>query len=218
MAARDSTGACELPRVGRDCSKVALPHALPSSGPPGLAVVATHAYHAPSLCHPPGSGISKFNMDANSLIIRRGILEDVPTLVEFNIAMARETENKTLDRLTVQRGVRAMFDGRGDGFYLVAQVAGSDSRVVGALMVTYEWSDWRNAWFWWLQSVYVHPDYRRRGVFRSLYQALQQEAESRSDVCGLRLYVERENDNAQQTYQALAMNESPYFLYESEFE
>jgi len=158
-------------------------------------------------------------MNTTSFKIRRGTVEDVSTLVEFNVSMARETENKILESATVQRGVRAMFDGRGAGFYLVAQIdAAALCDVVGALMVTYEWSDWRDAWFWWLQSVYVRPDFRRRGVFRALYQALQQEAESRPDVCGLRLYVERENNNAQQTYQSMAMNKTPYLMYENEFE
>lgn len=159
-------------------------------------------------------------MNTPAMTIRRGAPDDTPALVEFNLAMACETEKRILSSATVERGVRALFDGRGEGFYLVAEVEPSTERrqVVGALMVTYEWSDWRDRRFWWLQSVYVRPEFRRRGVFRTLFQFLQQEAKSRPDVCGLRLYVERENNIAQKTYQTMVMAETPYQMYEMDFD
>ncbi len=158
-------------------------------------------------------------MTAIPIIVRRGLAKDIPTLVEFNVAMAHETEQKALDVATVQRGVQGMFDGRGTGFYLVAETEQlpDSRRVVGALMVTYEWSDWRNGWFWWIQSVYVHPEFRRRGVFRALFEFLKQEAEKQTDVCGMRLYVENENKVAQKTYETLQMTMTPYRMYELEF-
>jgi ribosomal protein S18 acetylase RimI-like enzyme len=101
------------------------------------------------------------------------------------------------------------------GFYLVAEAA--DGQVAGSLMVTTEWSDWRNGRFWWIQSVYIQPDWRRRGVFRALYRHLTEIAEDEPDVCGFRLYVERENAAAQATYRALGMHEGVYRVYERGF-
>jgi GNAT superfamily N-acetyltransferase len=135
-------------------------------------------------------------------------------LVEFNAAMALESEGKSLDRRRLRDGVAALLNEDGRGFYLVAK---AEYRVVGQLMVTYEWSDWRNAHFWWIQSVYVAADWRRRGVYRSLHEHVLAEARLRGDVCGVRLYVDRDNHVAQQVYSNLGMDRSHYDLFEIDF-
>lgn len=144
--------------------------------------------------------------------IRIASAEDAASLVEFNQAMALETEGKTLDPETLGRGVRAVFEDRARGFYVVAEESG---RIVGGLMITYEWSDWRNAWFWWIQSVYIVPEARGTGVYRRLYEFVRERAEQAGDVCGFRLYVESENRNARAVYEKLGMEESHYLMYES---
>jgi GNAT superfamily N-acetyltransferase len=146
--------------------------------------------------------------------IRRATQADVADLVAFNAAMAQETEDKELCGDTLESGVRSLIDDEQKGFYLVADI---DGRPVGALMVTFEWSDWRDGLFWWLQSVYVRREYRRQGIFRSLYQHLEQLARERDDVCGLRLYVEKDNEVAQATYHMMGMNKTGYVVYGVEF-
>ncbi|WP_438015279.1 GNAT family N-acetyltransferase [Sorangium sp. So ce315] len=145
------------------------------------------------------------------LAIRRAAPADAAILAANNRAMALETEGKVLDTATTVRGAAALIADGGKGFYLVAERA---SEVVGQLMVTYEWSDWRNATFWWIQSVYVSPAARRGGVFRALYRRVQEMAADAGDVCGIRLYVETANARAQATYAALGMQRSHYELYE----
>lgn len=142
----------------------------------------------------------------NDATIRRATAADAPTLTAFNCALAMESENIKLDPATVARGVAAVFTDPARGFYLVAE---ADGGVVAALMVTTEWSDWRDGEWWWVQSVYVAPSHRRRGLYRRLYQRLQQLA-AKKNVCGFRLYVERDNAAAQQTYSALGMRETGY--------
>jgi GNAT superfamily N-acetyltransferase len=137
------------------------------------------------------------------------------TLVRFNAAMARETEGKALDLDRLRNGVAGLFQDSSRGFYLVAEMAG---QVVGQLLITAEWSDWRNAYFWWIQSVYVAPDYRRRGVYRALDTYVRTEAQKRGDICGIRLYVDRDNHVAQQVYTSLGMAQSHYDMYELEFQ
>ncbi|HEX5352990.1 MAG TPA: GNAT family N-acetyltransferase [Rhodanobacteraceae bacterium] len=141
-----------------------------------------------------------------SITIRPAIVADVPFLVDCNVAMARETERKTLDQEVLTRGTRAVFDDPRCGFYLVAE---RDGKPAGCLLVTREWSDWRNGDWWWFQSVYVMPEARRGGVFRALYAEVERRARAAGAV-GLRLYVERENARAQQTYRSLGMEEEPY--------
>lgn len=143
--------------------------------------------------------------------IRRARLDDLPTLVEFNRAMAWETEGLQLEPERLRAGVDAVLREPAHGFYLVAE---QDAAVIGAMMVTFEWSDWRNGLFWWIQSVYVRPDQRRRGVFRRLYRAVGELAANDPNVCGFRLYVERDNRAAQQTYAALGMRPTHYVLFE----
>ncbi len=145
--------------------------------------------------------------------VREAAPEDRNTLVEFNAAMALETEHKRLENELLSRGVLEALRNPARGRYFVADV---ERRTVGQLLVTYEWSDWRCADFWWIQSVYVAPDARRRGVFGALYR-FTEGAAKKAGACGLRLYVERENKRAQDTYRALGMTHSHYDLFECEF-
>ena len=152
---------------------------------------------------------------SNELLIRMGEDRDVETLVNSNIAMAWETEQKKLSPDVVARGVRNLLSHPRYGFYVVVEI---DDEVVGSLMVTYEWSDWRDASFWWIQSVYIKPAYRKQGVFRQLYQFVKEKASNEKNICGLRLYVEQDNDVAQDTYKRIGMIRIPYLLYEEPFE
>lgn len=152
---------------------------------------------------------------SHELSIRMAERRDSQTLVKFNIEMAWETERKQLDSAVVTRGVQGLLENPQHGFYMVAEAAG---QVVGSLMVTYEWSDWRCSLFWWIQSVYVRPDYRRRGVFSRLYQSLKDRASHDSNVCGFRLYVQGSNRTAQETYDNVGMEQTPYRVYEESFE
>ena len=143
--------------------------------------------------------------------IRPAVPEDAQTIAQYNQAMALETEGKTLAIDTLTQGVQRVFDEPSHGRYLVAQ--SSKGEVVGCLLITYEWSDWRNAQVWWVQSVYIHPGHRRQGVFKLLYQSVREMGEQ-AGVCGYRLYVERDNDRAQRTYEKLGMRLTPYLLFE----
>ena len=145
--------------------------------------------------------------------VRFATIEDADTIARFNQAMALETESKVLAEEVINTGVRTLMDNPRDGFYVVAVVEGV---IAASLMVTSEWSDWRNGFFWWIQSVYVKKAFRRQGLYSAMYRFVKQEAGKRSDVCGFRLYVERENISAQQTYEYLGMKRTPYILYEEE--
>jgi len=149
-----------------------------------------------------------------ALIVRNAEPGDADALVEFNLAMALETEDKQLDRAVLSAGVAAIFEKPQRGFYLVAE---SNGRAVGCLMITFEWSDWRNGEWWWLQSVYVHPEHRRGGVFAKLYAEVERRARGTRGVIGVRLYVELENLKAQQVYQSLSMERTHYAMYEKLF-
>jgi len=140
---------------------------------------------------------------------------DAQALVSFNRAMARETEGKELDLEILTAGVAALLADPARGFYVVARRGGE---VVGSLMITTEWSDWRCGDFWWIQSVYVRPEARRQGVYRRLYDFVRARAAATDGVCGFRLYVERGNHRAQQTYEALGMRETVYRMYEASAE
>ncbi len=146
-----------------------------------------------------------------ALSIRRAVAGDEAVLAEFTAALAWESEHKRLDGGVLLAGVRAVLADPNMGFYTVAE---RDGQVVGQVMVTFEWSDWRNGWFWWVQSVYVRPEDRRGGVFRELFRAIQREAEADPSVIGLRLYVERDNTRAKETYRSLGMSDTPYELLE----
>ena len=128
--------------------------------------------------------------------------------------LAEETEDLHLDAETVAKGVAAILSDTAKGLYYVAQVG---NEIAGQVMITYEWSDWRNGNLWWLQSVYVRRDFRRKGVFRALFKHLQDLASSRGDVCGLRLYMHSENGRARNSYQQLGMKPTKYEVLEMEF-
>ena len=143
--------------------------------------------------------------------VRLATPQDAPVLVEFNAAMALETEHKELLADVIGAGVRSLLGNPAAGFYVVAEKNGE---TVGALMITKEWSDWRNGTFWWIQSVYVRPDVRRQGVYKLLYRHVKELAANDPAVCGFRLYVERENARAQATYNALGMKKTGYLVFE----
>ena len=144
-------------------------------------------------------------------LVRPARPDDADTLVDFNAAMAHETEHLTLDRATLSAGVRAAIADPLKARYFVGEV---DGRVAGMLMLTLEWSDWRNGEIWWIQSVYVHPDFRRLGVFKSIYRHVESLARQQNAV-GLRLYVVHENKAAQETYRQLGMELSEYLVMEN---
>ena len=143
--------------------------------------------------------------------IRRAEPADVAIIARFNQGIALETEGKQLDPVVLDHGVRAVFADPSRGFYTVAERGGE---VVGQVMITYEWSDWRNGWFWWIQSVYVREDARRQGVFRLLFDHIRQEAEADASVIGLRLYYDRENERAHGTYRTLGLVDTDYGMME----
>ena len=153
-------------------------------------------------------------MSAATLRVRAAYPRDLPALVEFNRALARETEKRELDPELLRRGVSAVFEDPARGSYFVA-VSGEEP--LGGLLLTYEWSDWRNGVFWWIQSVYVVPSARGTGVFRKLYEHVLERARASRDVCGLRLYVDHENQIAQEVYAALGMTAARYRMFEVDF-
>ncbi len=143
--------------------------------------------------------------------VRLAQKEDARFIVDFQILMAEETEHLALDRPTVEKGVQAVFDDASKGTYWVAEIEG---QIVGCLLTVPEWSDWRNGRVLWIHSVYVVPAMRRSGVFRAMYETLKKTVELSTDLCGLRLYVEQENERAQHVYRALGMGNTRYHLFE----
>ncbi|MEX2125483.1 MAG: GNAT family N-acetyltransferase [Woeseia sp.] len=146
--------------------------------------------------------------------IRNARPPDAAIIADFNVRMAMETEGRPLEAALIGAGVTAVLDDPAKGRYWVAETNGE---IVGQLLVTYEWSDWRNGVFWWIQSVYVRGDYRRKGVFSALHRHVESLARASEDVCGLRLYVERDNRRAQRTYLALGMTSPGYQVMEVDF-
>lgn len=144
------------------------------------------------------------------ILLRNAEATDWATLAEFNSALAIETEGKALDWDTVSNGVRRLLADEAKGRYFIAEANG---RIVGATMITYEWSDWRDGWIWWIQSVYVHPDFRGRGVFGRIFRHIERCA-AEAGVRAVRLYVLDRNDRARAIYAKLGMNESGYRVLE----
>jgi ribosomal protein S18 acetylase RimI-like enzyme len=144
--------------------------------------------------------------------IRKARQTDAETIAEFNQSMAMETEGKELHSDIIQSGVKRLFEKPEFGFYIVAEKEGV---ICGSLMITYEWSDWRDGLVWWIQSVYIPEECRRQGIYRKMYDFIQKEAGKDKDVKGVRLYVEKENFKAQQTYRNLGMNETGYIMFEA---
>ncbi len=143
--------------------------------------------------------------------IRKAELADAAVVAEFNLRLARETEDLALDPAVVLAGVRALLQDAAKGVYYVAEVGGA---VAGQVMITYEWSDWRNGNLWWLQSVYVDPAQRGQGIFRALFRHVQQLATEAGGVEAIRLYMHHENKSARRSYEALGMNQTSYVVFE----
>ena len=152
-------------------------------------------------------------MSKQSVRVRSATPADAAIIADFNIRMAMETEKIALDPKVIGPGVKAIFEDASKGSYFVAEI---DGRVAGCLMITHEWSDWRNGDIWWIQSVYTHPDFRRRGVFSELYRHVQCEARAAGAV-GIRLYMEEDNSAAQATYERLGMHLTHYRVLEEMF-
>lgn len=152
------------------------------------------------------------------LIVRPAQPNDIDALVRFSAAMALETEGRRLDEARLRQGTQAVLDSPARGFYVVAELTDRSPRlVVGQLMVTFEWSDWRNATFWWIQSVYVDRAWRRCGVYRTMHESILEQARRRGDVCGIRLYVEDANALAKTVYEKVGLEDSSYRVLESDF-
>lgn len=145
------------------------------------------------------------------MIIRSAKSNDRFAIGDFQIAMALETENIRLDPPTVEKGVRAVFDDPAKGLYFVAEKNGE---VTGSLMITFEWSDWRNGNVWWIQSVYVKPVHRRNGTFKALYNHIKKIVEDDPNLRGIRLYADKSNSIAHHTYHNMGMNSDHYAMFE----
>jgi len=145
--------------------------------------------------------------------VRKAALGDLPIIADFNVRLARESEDLALDPVRVEAGVGAVLIDPAKGIYYVAEAEGT---IAGQLMITYEWSDWRNGTIWWVQSVYVKPEFRRAGVFRALFHHLCGLARTQKEVCTLRLYVHAENARACQSYERLGMSRTKYQVFELE--
>jgi GNAT superfamily N-acetyltransferase len=145
------------------------------------------------------------------ITIRRGTPADIPVIVDFNCRLAQESEGKTLEVPELTAGVKAAMEDPIKGPYYLAV---DGETILGQTQITFEWSDWRNGWLWWIQGVYVRADARQRGVFRALYEHIEREARRAGNVIGLRLYVDQHNYGAQQTYRKLGMTPSNYLLFE----
>lgn len=145
------------------------------------------------------------------IIITKGQIEDIENIAQFQVDMAMESEGTQLDKDIVTKGVSAAMADENKGLYYIARV---DGKAVGSLMLTREWSDWNNGWYWWIQSVYVAPDYRRQGVYKSMYQAVCTDAKQQN-VAQVRLSVDKTNTRGQEVYSSLGMQESHYLIYET---
>lgn len=143
-------------------------------------------------------------------VIQKANPQDLGTLVSFNQALAQEARGEGLDPHLLTQGVQAVLSDPNRGFYTVVKIK---EQAIAACLVTFEWSDWKNAWFWWLQDVYVEPSYRQQGIFRAIYTHLKPQAQAEK-ACGLRLYVYKNNTRAQEVYQRVGMNPSSSVMFE----
>ena len=139
-----------------------------------------------------------------------GTVADIEAIAQFQVDMAQESEGTQLDHERVLKGVTAAMNDVAKGTYIVAKV---DGKTIGSLMLTREWSDWTNRWYWWIQSVYVQPQYRGKGAYRAMYQKVKELAKDQG-ITQIRLYVDKTNYPAQKVYQKLGMQECHYFMYE----
>ncbi len=154
--------------------------------------------------------MKKMDISVINSEIRVADLSDLSALVEHNLAMALETENLALKKDIVEAGVHRVFQDTAKGFYLIAEI---NQQIAGSLMITYEWSDWRNEDIWWIQSVYIRPDFRKKGIYKKLYNVVKEMA-LESGTGSIRLYVEQTNTQAKAVYQQLGMEYSNYDLFE----
>ena len=155
-------------------------------------------------------------MNQSDFHIRLAESRDRESLVTYNMTLAPETEGRQLERSLIQSGVKAILADSSKGFYVVMEHRPT-GKMIGQLLITFEWSDWRNAVFWWLQSVYVHKEWRRRGVFRKLYDYVLREGKRQGNVAGIRLYVEQDNAVAQGVYAQAGLAAAPYKVFETDF-
>ncbi len=156
--------------------------------------------------------------DIDHLNIRRAKPEDAVIIASFSAAMALETEGRRLDLDRLYSGTIALLESPDRGFFMVAELEQADDRqLLGQLMITYEWSDWRNGAFWWIQSVYVDPVWRRQSVFRRMHETVMATAKTSPNVCGVRLYVEENNSTAQAVYRKVGLTPSSYAIFETDF-
>ena len=156
---------------------------------------------------------------SSAISVRNAGASDIELLVAFNSAHAAEVEDKGLNAEVLRKGIAHLMDEPRDGFYLIAEVLDESDQTqvaAGTLMVTTEWSDWRNAYFWWIQSVYVLPEHRRQGLYSALHNEVAARAKT-ANACGLRLYVEKDNTGAQATYRKHGMDESYYLMFEADW-
>ena len=144
------------------------------------------------------------------LEITVGGISNVEDIARFQVDMAMESEGLALEYERVRRGVQAVMDDEAKGRYVIAQI---DGAVVGCLMITREWSDWNCCWYWWIQSVYVVPEHRGRGIYKAMYNKVLDLAKAEG-ISQIRLYVDKSNSTAQTVYQKLGMAECHYCLYE----
>jgi ribosomal protein S18 acetylase RimI-like enzyme len=148
------------------------------------------------------------------IFIRNANKNDISMIAKFNSSMAMETKGKEMNAEIVILGVETAQNDNNRGFYLIAE---NDGTPFGQLMITKEWSDWSNGEFWWIQSVYVHSDFRSKGIYKHLYNEVNRLAKSANKVCGIRLYVEKENINAQKVYSKLGLEKTNYLLFENDW-
>lgn len=151
-------------------------------------------------------------MENINFVVSRGEVCDIDSIVQFQADMAMESEGCVLNKEKVTKGVTAAMLDDSKGIYWVAK---TDERTIGSLMITREWSDWNNEWYWWIQSVYVTPEYRKQGVYKAMYQKVK-DAAKENNVSQIRLYADRTNHSAQKAYQSLGMHESHYLMFEEE--
>jgi ribosomal protein S18 acetylase RimI-like enzyme len=166
---------------------------------------------------PKDNGLSLMSI-LDHMNVRLAKPEDVSMIASFSAAMALETEGRRLDLDRLYDGTIALLESPDRGFFMVAELEQADDRqLLGQLMITYEWSDWRNGAFWWIQSVYVDPAWRRRGVFRRMHETVMATAKTSPNVCGVRLYVEVSNGAAQAVYRKVGLTPSSYAIFETDF-
>jgi ribosomal protein S18 acetylase RimI-like enzyme len=149
--------------------------------------------------------------EENKMNIRKALNKDIDVIARYNYNLAYETENKILNMNILTKGVEAIIKDENKGIYHVCEINGE---VVGQIMYTFEWSDWRNGTFLWIQSVYVNKEFRGMGVFKALYKFIRDIADNDNNICGIRLYVEKENTIAKKTYKNIGMKECNYYIYE----